>query len=818
MENQPLTRNDDFQLLDTIALYLKHWQWFALSIVLCCILAFLYIQTTPKVYQRVAALQINEDSKPDIADVFGQHGQFKTTVNVNNEIEALKSPQLAQEVVKRLNLHINYMTKKGMKPVDLYMQSPVIVLFPDTVEQPPLSFQLKLLPDSMVQLSNFVLEDSKIFQTIRAKLNEKTSTPVGDVVICPSQHYSDELQQPIDISKTPIKSSARSFSSSLKISLSNKQNTVIVLDMEDVSIQRAEDFLNNLISVYKENCLTEKSQTILTALNFLNEKIVVAKRELDEIDTRVAQFKSRQLVTDPYDAASFERRVQSDISGRAQEVQTQKSIAEFILKELKDKNQELLPVNIGLNHQAIESNIIQHNELIQRRNRMITDSGESNPVLVDLNNSINSLRQSILQSIDNLVKTNDMQLQNLQKQVGTLTTKIASNPGQVRELQSLEREQNNKNALYMSLVQQREENEIALVTTTTNSRLISLPSGSSVPVKPQKIQILLVMFVVGIGVPGSIIWGRDMINTAVRGKIDLSDFPVPSLGTIPLVKITNPERLILVESQGRGAINEAFRIVRTNLDLTCKPDLKVIMFTSMEPGCGKTFVSANIAKSFALAEKRIVLLDLDLRMASLSKFIDSPATGITDVLSKSKTKKDLFIVEGNNYPGFEELFIIPVGAKPPNPSELLMSNQLKTLIEDLKISYDYVFIDCPPVDLVTDAVIVAQLADLSVFILRENHTDRRKLPELTNILNSGKFKNMRVILNGSSEQQPSGKYHAYYDKISSDNSKQEQPKLIDNVFKRAGFLLGSGTKNSNDDSSPSIFEEIDKSKEVGKEN
>ena len=343
----------------------------------------------------------------------------------------------------------------------------------------------------------------------------------------------------------------------------------------------------------------------------------------------------------------------------------------------------------------------------------------------------------------------------------------------------------------MSLLKQREENEIALVTTTTNSRLISMPSGGSAPVKPKKVQIMLIVVMAGLGIPGSVIWGLSMINTAVRGKIDLSDFPVQSLGTIPLTKITDPKDLILVQPQGRGAINEAFRIVRTNLDFTCKPDLKVIMFTSMEPGCGKTFISANIAKSFSLTDKKIVLLDLDLRTASLSKFINSPVSGISDILSK--TKDHLFIAEAQNYDGFD---IIPVGSIPPNPSELLMSDQLKALIEKLKDEYDYIFIDCTPIDLVTDAVIVGQLADLSVFILRENYTDRRKLPDLINIFHSGKFKNMRVILNGSSEQQPSGKYYnAYYDKI----SKPQQPRLTegehDATFKRLGFRLTEGSKD-----------------------
>ena len=771
MENQFLQKNDNFQLVDTIVMYLKYWQWFVLSIVVCCVLAYLYLQTVPKVYQRVAALQINEDSKPDAA-VFGERSQFKAKVNVNNEIETLKSLHLAQEVVKRLNLDVSYMTKKGMKKVDLYTQSPVVALFPDSIDKTPLSFQLKLLPDNMVQLSDFVLGDSKIDQTIKVRLSEKTLTPAGNIIIFPSSHYSTDLQQPIEVSKSNIRTVSRMFAESLTVFLSSKENTVILLEMEDVSTQRAEDFLNTLISVYNENCL----KAIVTALQFVNGKIVVAKNELDSIDSKLELFKRQNLVTDFRDAGSQNRKEYSDYSRKAQEAQTQINIAKSIQKDLKNVNKrwDLLPTNMGLNHQAIELSIAQHNDLIQKRNRLMVDSGEKNPVFVELNNSISSLRQSISQTIDNLIKTNTMQLKSFQSQADMITTQLASNPEQERELQSIELEQSIKKDVYLYLLKEREDKQMALVT-TTNSQIISMPSGNSAPVRPKKMKIMLAAFMIGTGIPFSIIWGKNLINTTVRGK-DLKDFPIPSLGTIPLVEITDSEKLILVESQDTNAINESFRSVRFELDRTCKPNLKVILFTSMEPGCGKTFISANIAKSFALAEKRIVLLDMDMRTASLSKFINSPDWGISDIL-----RKHLYTPEGYNYDGFD---IIPVGSMPPNPSELLMSDQLKPLIEKLRDEYDYVFIDSTPIDLFHDARIIGQYADLSIFVLSENYTDRRKLTELKNIFHNREFKNMRVILNCSEQQQPSEIYNAYYEKI----SKPQQSRLKEERYS-TGLLL-----------------------------
>ena len=735
-------------------------------------------------------MYINGDSKYGTDAVFDERGQIRDKIDVDSEIEALRSPQLLQEVVKRLNLHINYKIN-GIKKVDLYAQSPVFVLFLNSIEQEPISFQLDIISDSIVQLSNFVLGEIKISQTIRTGLNEETSTPVGNIVILPTRHYSTEMQLPLEISKSRIINIAMFYARSLKVSLASRKKTMIHLTLEDVSQQRAEDFLNTLISVYNENWLSEKNQPVIATLRLLNEKIEAAKKDLDEIDDSLELFKRQYSVIDIRDAGWQARKEFSEYSGRAQVVQNQISVAKLIQKDLKDVNKrwELLPSNLVLNHQAIESSISLHNDLIQKRNRLIVDSGEKNPVLVELSNQISSLRQTILQTVDKLITTSNTQLRNLRSQAQKMSAQIDSYPEQERELQSLEREQSAKNDLYLYLLRQREENEMALLTAKTKSRLNGIPSGSSAPVKPQKYQIFLIAFIAGMGVPCSIIWGWNVVSPAVRGKIDLNNFPVQSLGTIPSVRITDPEKdMIQVHGHGRGAINEAFRIVRTKLDRTCKPVLKVILFTSMEPGSGKTFVTANIAKSFALAGKKIILLDLDMRTASLSKFINSPESGIANFLNNPKDR--LFIADSDSYDGFD---IIPVGAIPPNPSELLMSDHLESLIGDLKAEYDYVFIDCTSVDLVTDALIVEQYADLSVFVLRENCTNKRKLNELVNIFHSGEFKNMRVILNG----QPLKKYYnAYYDEVS-------KPKLKESaVFNNEVCFLpnnrghNTGTSNS----------------------
>jgi capsular exopolysaccharide synthesis family protein len=282
--------------------------------------------------------------------------------------------------------------------------------------------------------------------------------------------------------------------------------------------------------------------------------------------------------------------------------------------------------------------------------------------------------------------------------------------------------------------------------------------------------ILLVAFIFGVGIPGSVIWGKENLNTKIRGKSDLEVLSVPLLGVI--AEADNEEQnagvSLLVSETGRDMLNESFRMVRTSTDAICGKDKKVIMFTSFEPGCGKTFIALNLAMSFALTGKKIALVDVDMRTATLSKVIDtqeaSQDLGYCAFLNKTVTYRQLllFNIQKNRY--YKDFDIFPVGMIPPNPTELLMGERFGVMLESLKKKYDYVFLDCTPLDIVTDATIVSRYADLTVFIVRENYTDRRKLRELENIYKQQVFNNMNLILNGSKLSISFTKYHTRYHK------------------------------------------------------
>ena len=406
-----MTEREDFQILNAWNKYVKRWPWFILSIVICCGVAFLYLQITPKEYVRTASVMINEDNGTgEIAAAFSDKSQFKASTNVNNEIVAFGSLQLTQEVVKRLNLNIYYLTKQFLtKKVDLYDKSPITVLFQNSSDQDHVEFNVKILPDSMAVLSNFI-KNVKLDQTgITVKLNTIVSTPVGELAILPTLYYSAD-HPPVDVVKRSIKTASLVFSNCLEVSLLSKENTIIKLEMSDESIQRADDFLNTLIDEYNKSWLDERNKATISTMKSINDKIPLIEQELKAIDDTLEQYKSTNLLADVRDAASLYMKESNEYSAKAIEVRNQLSIAHYIQKILNDKNADLLPTNIGLNNQSVESSINQYNAVLLKRNELLVNSGQNNPVIQDMNSSLDALRKSIVLGINNLVNSLNLQL------------------------------------------------------------------------------------------------------------------------------------------------------------------------------------------------------------------------------------------------------------------------------------------------------------------------------------------------------------------------------------------------------------------------
>ena len=481
----------------------------------------------------------------------------------------------------------------------------------------------------------------------------------------------------------------------------------------------------------------------------------VIESELGHVDENISSFKSEHLLPDVQAASSLYMAQSAENKKELLTLNTQLSTARYILKELKEKSlSQPLPTNSGIANSNIESQISEYNNMVLNRNRLIDNSSEKNPLVKDLASSLQSMQRTIIQSVDNLIVSLNTQIHSIRQQEVTTTSQLASNPSQAKYLLSVERQQKVKEELYLYLLQKREENELSQAFTAYNTRVITAPRGSTLPTAPIKKNILLIAFALGLFIPAVTIFIMENMNTRVRGRKDLDNMNIPFVGEIPMdnntkkkmgKKAKENEYDIVVKEKNRNMINEAFRVVRTNLEFMAQGN-KVVMISSMNPGSGKTFITMNLAISFAIKGKKVVVVDLDMRRASLSTYVDKPKTGISNYLGGQVSDWKEIVVNNIVHASLD---VIPVGTIPPNPSELLFSSKMEILIESLRKEYDFVFIDCPPVEIVADTSIIAKWADITLFIVRSGLMEREMLPVVDSYYAERKFNNMALLLNGT---------------------------------------------------------------------
>ena len=756
-------QSDDFiRLQDLFYLCIDKWYWFAVSLVVTLGIALVYLLTTPPVYTRSASLLIKEEGKgnslSDVSGVLGDIDFFQTNINVNNEIQSLQSPAVMYDVVKRLHLDINYTKDGSFYDQVLYGKDcPYEVSFIDLPDNEDLSFTIYPASSNKgVQIGDFVRGEEESGQTVNVLFNDTTETPVGKLIVKPVLHDTVAYKEPVYVSRIGLQAATTAYASQLTVALSDEKSTVINLSFQDVCIQRAEDVLNTLIAVYNENWIKDKNQIAVSTSMFINDRLGVIEQDLGNVDEDISSFKSENLLPDVQAAASMYMTQSSETQTQILAINTQLSMARYIrnyLTNTTSKNQ-LLPANSGIESSGIEQQIAEYNTMQLRRNDLVANSSESNPLVVDLDESLQNMRGAIVTSVDNLIVTLNTQLRSLQQSEKQTTARIADNPSQGKYLLSVERQQKVKEALYLFLLQKREENELSQAFTAYNTRVITPPVGSMFPTAPIKRNILLVAFVLGLLIPVVIIFVRENMNTKIRGRKDLENLSLPFVGEIPLEfrkkEQKSEAKNILIKQGSRDIVNEAFRVLRTNLEfmLDRKEDGKasIILFTSFNPGSGKTFLTINTAACLSLKQKRVLVIDGDLRHGSASAYVGRPSKGLSDYLGKRENNIDHLIVGNPAYPG---LSILPVGTIPPNPTELLAEPRLAELVETLRIRYDYILIDCPPVEIVADTQIIEKLADRTLFVVRAGLLERDMLPELQRMYEEKRYKNMALILNGT---------------------------------------------------------------------
>ncbi|MDE6322569.1 MAG: polysaccharide biosynthesis tyrosine autokinase, partial [Paramuribaculum sp.] len=715
---------------------------------------------TAPIYTRTASIVIKSEAKGSSVsselDGFANMGLFKSQSNIADEINKLQSPDVMEEAVKRLNLNKYYTVDGRFRKEIIYGTTlPIVVNFPTLTETGSASVKVDVDKNGTYTLSevsfNGVSEEPTSKTPVR--LGQATPTTGGAVEVQTTPYYVPGTTYSVNVTCSPIKAAVGEFSGKLNAALKSDKGNTINITVNDQSAQRAEDLINAIITVYNEKWIEDRNQVAIGTSNFINERLGVIETELGTVDRDISSYQSEHLIPNVQQAASMYMTENQETAGAILNLGSQLQMARYMRSYLGSEvnKNRVLPVNSGVGNSTIESQIAEYNELVLKRNQFVNNSSESHPMVMDLDSELAGLRSAIIASTDHQITALENQIRDLQGSKSRATEKIAASPNQAKDLLSMERQQKVKESLYLFLLQKREENELSQAFTAYNTQIINRPGGSNAPSSPVRNKILMMAFVIGLVIPFGVTYLLESMNTKVRGRGDVDNLSLPFLGEIPSQKAKkgeSNESRIVVKTGRRDVINEAFRVLRTNLSFMSANDAgcKVIMVTSFNPGSGKTFIAMNLGVSFAINGKRVLVIDCDMRRASTSAYVSLPSRGLSNYLVGEVDDVNDVIVSDSIAKG---LSVLPVGTLPPNPTELLESRRFAELIASLRSEFDYVFIDCPPVEMMADAQIINTVVDRTVFVVRAGLLERSMLPELDRLYEEKKYHNMGLVLNAT---------------------------------------------------------------------
>ncbi len=754
---------EEVGIKDIFMLCFQHRIWFMLSLFIMVTLGVFYAKTKPNIYSRTATVIVEDERRGGstseaavFQEIFSMGGS-----SVYNEIGLFESNRLMYDVVERLNLETEYHTSDRFRKVDLYKSSPIQVSFMGNIaKDQAVSFTANLLSSNQASISELTfynigsLGNHVEMDEMVVNLNDSIATPYGSFSIQPTVFMTENnIGKYIEVRHMSVKSAARRYINALKVSLVDKYASLVTISISDESIQRAEDVINTLIAVYRDDAINDKNTILSNTSNFIDERLALIEAELTAVDAEIESFKSTNKLTD---VASESSRYLESVTRIDQEqfnVLNRLSMAQYMKEYLDDEANAdaLIPINIGLNSEGLHTQIALYNENLTKRDKLLINSSENNPLVADLQKTLVSMRSSIVFAVDNLIANLEMNARNYRKKENENLNKIKNIPSQQKYIISIQRQQTIKEQLYLYLLNKKEESELQRSITESNCRIVDYAEGTSIPVAPNKKLIVLFCMILGLVIPACVLYIISLFNTSVKSKKDIrSVVSIPYLGDIPTEKII-PENHLVVDDTSRTPVGEAFRIIRDNLDFmnidrSSKGGI-VMQFTSLNPNSGKTFVTANIAMSMALSGSKVVVVDLDIRKGTMSKIssVGTKQTGVSQYLGgKVLSHTDIIKPFAKDVP-FD---IIASGILPPNPAELLKSDRLNKLIDELRATYDYILIDNPPYGVVVDTAICARVCDQSIYVIRAGSFDKRLLPDIQELYDYKKLPNMSLLLNG----------------------------------------------------------------------
>ncbi|MCL8005988.1 polysaccharide biosynthesis tyrosine autokinase [Gelidibacter japonicus] len=748
------------ELKQQLELITSHWLIISLSLVIAVSLAYSYLRYETYQYNASATIKIQDDTQsqklPSLEDITGK-GLFANGSNkILDEIEVIQSRTLIENVVKDLNLNIKYYTQGQIKELEIYNNPPLKLNFfahDSIIHNVDTTLFIKIISPSkylMFKDDGKSLIDRDESHGDPYNFGDKIKTGFGDVIIVPNiGKYAPIIGSNLRVSIVPVRKVVDDYQKRIAVS-TETGSSVVKLELKDNIPERAIDILNNLINEYNNDVIADKESVIEITSDFINNRLQVVSKELNEVDFTAEQLQKKNKLTALGSQANLylesERITEDRINSTTNTIQ----LIDYLKEEIKEKHKssDLLPANI-IEDPAILQVTRTHNELVAQRESILKNSSEINPTVINLDNQINALKDNLENTLESLKKTNELTLNSLSREGARIRGQLYSAPTRERQFRDIERQQGIKESLFLYLLQQREESAISLGMFSPKAKIIDHGYSSFLPVSPNKMLTYLGAILFGLAVPIGSIYLLNILDNKIHNKEDLIKIlDIPYIGDIPKTSKKNK----IVKQIDYSPKAEAFRILRSNIDFMLSGNSgnsKKLFITSTTAQEGKSHTSTNLAMSISYSEKSVLLIEADVRIPKIMAYLNKSEKiekGLSDFIIDKSIKPQDIVVHNKENPFID---IIPSGTLPPNPSELLMSDRVGELFEYFDKIYDYIIVDTSAVGLVSDTLLISKYADMFIYVVSANNIDKRQLVHVARPLYEKKrLPNMTLLLNG----------------------------------------------------------------------
>jgi capsular exopolysaccharide synthesis family protein len=747
-------KKEFFDLKQEIFKFLPFWYLFVIGVIISLVSANLYLRYQNNIYQSHTVIKLLDDANSDFKmPSSGVSFFFRNKINIDNEKEIIKSNRLLERVVQELQLYNQFFKEGNIAVIEAYgPQVPVIKWIGESKEVNSFSGSWQITYNS----SGYIWNNKK-----RKYYQIYDIDGIAMQVIAPVQ--SKNFSSTLTVRKSSLISAVASLKGRISISSVSKDSELLQITTSGTLIDKNNEILDKLTDVFDRDGREDRERIFKKTVDFVNNRFEYLFKELDTIELNKANYKSNQKISFIEADSGILLSTKSVTSSEYEQAKTQSVLSDIIIIALKEVDaNELLPTNIGLEEMQINDLVKQYNDVVLEAQKVITNGGKNHPRVEKLTNVQKNLKNNIKFSLKAYQKILDAKIQAIDKIKGKQENQYAALPYQEKTIRAIERQQKIKETLYLLLLQKREEASINLAITNPSVKIVDPAIASNSPLSPKRSVILLGAFVLGISIPFGLIFIYYLFDTKIHRKetieAELEDITV--LSEIPCIV----KDAIIINKNDRSTLSEAFRILVANLNFIVPLKIKsnpVIFITSTVKGEGKTFVAANLALTLSSLGKKVILVGTDLRNPQLHKTlnIEKGSKGLVDLLiSSDLSYKDLTIKTKINEISLD---VILSGSIPPNPTEILANGELEFLFEELKQAYDYVIVDTAPTLLVADTTIIAKYADVFLYVIRANYSDKQILPYINNLKTQNKIKNTSIIFNNVGQNEGYGRGYAY---------------------------------------------------------